>query len=112
VILLNQRRSKPQFVVKELWKTRWFGEQRRTARLTHGRASTEEWDKVINVNLRAAFLSAKYLSAPFKVQRFYYQYSSTRALMSEPDSEAYCRVKRRLLSLTTRCPQPEKRRLR
>ncbi|WP_017731634.1 SDR family NAD(P)-dependent oxidoreductase [Nafulsella turpanensis] len=64
--------------------------------------SVAEWDEVLNTNLRGAFLCAKY-AAPYlkKTQKgSIINIASTRALMSEPDSEAYAASKGGLVSLT------------
>ena len=64
--------------------------------------SVAEWDEVLNTNLRGAFLCAKY-AAPYlkKTQKgSIINIASTRALMSEPDSEAYAASKGGLVALT------------
>lgn len=63
---------------------------------------TEEWDSVLNTNLRGAFLCARYAAPHLKEARkgAIVNIASTRALMSEPDSEAYAASKGGLLSLT------------
>lgn len=64
--------------------------------------SVDEWDRIINTNLRAAFLCSK----QFALQRNKGDFgriiniSSTRSLMSEPHSEAYAASKGGLVSLT------------
>lgn len=62
----------------------------------------EEWDKVLNTNLRGAFLCARYAAPHLKESRtgVIINIASTRALMSEPDSEAYAASKGGLVSLT------------
>lgn len=62
----------------------------------------DEFDRVIDVNLRAAFLFAKF-AAPLLRQSSHaaiVNISSTRALMSEPHNEAYAAAKAGLLGLT------------
>lgn len=64
--------------------------------------SVAEWDEVLNTNLRGAFLCARY-AAPYlkKTQKgAIINIASTRALMSEPGSEAYAASKGGLVSLT------------
>lgn len=62
----------------------------------------EEWDKIINTNLRSVFLCSREAA---KIMRLkgggsIVNISSTRALMSEPDSEAYAATKGGILALT------------
>lgn len=62
----------------------------------------EEWDYVINTNLRGTFLCSREAA---KIMRTHgggaiVNISSTRALMSEPNSEAYAASKGGILSLT------------
>lgn len=64
--------------------------------------TVEEWDEVINTNLRGAFLCAREAA---KVMRQHgggsiINIASTRALMSEPDSEAYAASKGGIVALT------------
>jgi NAD(P)-dependent dehydrogenase (short-subunit alcohol dehydrogenase family) len=65
--------------------------------------SVEEWDDIVNTNLRSAFLCSKEAA---KIMRqnstggSIINISSTRALMSEKHSEAYAASKGGLLSLT------------
>jgi NAD(P)-dependent dehydrogenase (short-subunit alcohol dehydrogenase family) len=63
--------------------------------------SLDEWNRVISVNLTGAFLLAKH-SAPFLRERngSIVNIASTRALMSEPDTEAYSASKGGLIALT------------
>jgi len=64
--------------------------------------STEQFDKVIAVNLKGAFLCAKH-AAPLLRRAgnaAIINIVSTRALMSEPQSEAYAASKGGLLALT------------
>ena len=60
-----------------------------------------EFDRILNVNLRAAFLLSKYV-APYLMDSggAILNIASTRALMSEPDSEAYAASKGGLLAIT------------
>jgi NAD(P)-dependent dehydrogenase (short-subunit alcohol dehydrogenase family) len=64
--------------------------------------SVAEWDEVLNVNLRGAFLCARYAAPHLKEHRKgnIINIASTRALMSEPDSEAYAASKGGLVALT------------
>jgi len=62
----------------------------------------DEWDEVINTNLRGAFLCARDAA---RVMREHgggsiINIASTRAIMSEPDSEAYAASKGGLMALT------------
>jgi hypothetical protein len=60
-----------------------------------------EWQRVIAVNLTAAFLAAKYAAPHLRARRgAILHLGSTRALMSEPNSEAYAATKGGLLALT------------
>lgn len=65
--------------------------------------SVEEWDEVLNTNLRGAFLYAQ-KAAHYMKENLHggsiVNISSTRAFMSEPDSEAYAASKGGLFSLT------------
>jgi NAD(P)-dependent dehydrogenase (short-subunit alcohol dehydrogenase family) len=63
--------------------------------------SLAEWNKVIGVNLTGAFLCAKY-AAPHlaKKKGSIINIASTRALMSEPDTEAYAATKGGIVALT------------
>jgi len=64
--------------------------------------SVSEWEKVINVNLRGAFLCSQSVAAVMKSHDggAIINIASTRALMSEPGSEAYAASKGGLLALT------------
>ncbi|OGJ86465.1 MAG: oxidoreductase [Candidatus Raymondbacteria bacterium RifOxyA12_full_50_37] len=64
----------------------------------------EEWNRVIAVNLTGAFLFIKY-AAPFlkKTKGAIVNIASTRAVMSERDTEAYSASKGGLVSLTHAC---------
>jgi NAD(P)-dependent dehydrogenase (short-subunit alcohol dehydrogenase family) len=61
----------------------------------------EEWQRVLGTNLTAAFLLAKH-AAPHlrRVQGAIVTIASTRALQSEPDTEAYSASKGGLVALT------------
>ncbi len=65
--------------------------------------TTEEWDEVINTNLRGAFLCAREAARVMKEHGggSIINIASTRALMSEPDSEAYAASKGGIS-----CPDP------
>jgi len=64
--------------------------------------SVSAWEKVINVNLRGAFLCSQSAAVVMKshVGGAIINIASTRALMSEPGSEAYAASKGGLLALT------------
>ncbi len=64
--------------------------------------AVDDWDYVLNVNLRAAFLFSRLASAHMKAAGggAIVNIASTRALMSEPDTEAYAASKGGLLALT------------
>jgi NAD(P)-dependent dehydrogenase (short-subunit alcohol dehydrogenase family) len=60
-----------------------------------------EWNRVISVNLTAVFLCSKYARPHIgKYKGSIINISSTRALMSEPDTEAYSASKGGLIALT------------
>ena len=61
----------------------------------------EEWNRVIGVNLTGCFLMAKY-TAPFlrKAKGAIVNIASTRAMMSDADSEAYAASKGGVVALT------------
>ena len=63
--------------------------------------SLTEWNRVLAVNLTGAFLCAKY-AAPHlaKTKGSIINIASTRALMSEPDTEAYSATKGGTVALT------------
>ena len=63
--------------------------------------SLEEWNRVIGVNLTGYFLMAKY-AAPFlcEAKGAIVNIASTRAMMSEPDGEAYAASKGGVVALT------------
>lgn len=62
----------------------------------------EEWDEVINLNLRATFITAQEFVKCFKGKDYgrIVNIASTRYLMSEPNSEAYAASKGGIVSLT------------
>jgi NAD(P)-dependent dehydrogenase (short-subunit alcohol dehydrogenase family) len=64
--------------------------------------TVEAWDEVLNVNLRGAFLCAKFAAPHLKATHkgAIINIASTRAMQSEKDSEAYAASKGGMLSLT------------
>jgi NAD(P)-dependent dehydrogenase (short-subunit alcohol dehydrogenase family) len=61
----------------------------------------EAWNRVISVNLTGAFLCAKYALPYLKEQKgVIINIASTRALMSEPNTEAYSASKGGIVALT------------
>ncbi|WP_419883315.1 SDR family NAD(P)-dependent oxidoreductase [Peribacillus sp. B-H-3] len=65
--------------------------------------SIEEWDDVINTNLRSVFLASREASKYFRENEHggsIVNLASTRAIMSEPDSEAYAATKGGIVALT------------
>jgi NAD(P)-dependent dehydrogenase (short-subunit alcohol dehydrogenase family) len=63
--------------------------------------SLEEWNKTISINLTGAFLCTKYSVIHLrKNQGAIINIASTRALMSEPHTEAYSTAKGGILALT------------
>jgi NAD(P)-dependent dehydrogenase (short-subunit alcohol dehydrogenase family) len=64
--------------------------------------SIDDWDRIININLRGIFLCAREAAKVMrKKQRgSIVNISSTRALMSEPNSEAYAASKGGIVALT------------
>lgn len=65
--------------------------------------SIEEWDDVINTNLRSTFLCAREAAKYMRENEeggAIVNIASTRALMSEPDTEAYAASKGGILALT------------
>lgn len=61
----------------------------------------EEWNRVIGVNLTGAFLTAKHAAAALRrAQGAIVNIASTRASMSEPDTEAYAASKGGIVALT------------
>jgi NAD(P)-dependent dehydrogenase (short-subunit alcohol dehydrogenase family) len=65
------------------------------------RLTLAEWHRVIDTNLTAAFLLARAAETPLRKARgAFVAVSSTRALMSEPNTESYSASKGGLLALT------------
>jgi NAD(P)-dependent dehydrogenase (short-subunit alcohol dehydrogenase family) len=64
--------------------------------------SVEEWDAVINTNLRGTFLMSRVVARVMRREHAgaIVNIASTRALMSEPDSEAYAASKGGIVALT------------
>jgi NAD(P)-dependent dehydrogenase (short-subunit alcohol dehydrogenase family) len=64
--------------------------------------AVEEWDEVINTNLRSAFLCSREAARVMKIHGggSIVNISSTRAIMSEPNSEAYAATKGGIIALT------------
>lgn len=64
--------------------------------------SLEEWDNVINTNLRGTFLCSREAAAIMRKtgEGFIVNIASTRAVMSEPDSESYAASKGGIVALT------------
>jgi NAD(P)-dependent dehydrogenase (short-subunit alcohol dehydrogenase family) len=64
--------------------------------------SVEEWDRVINTSLRSVFLCSREVAASMRILGggSIVNIASTRALMSEPDSEAYAAAKGGVIALT------------
>lgn len=63
--------------------------------------SLDDWNRLISVNLTGAFLCAKHCAPSLKENRgCIINISSTRAVMSEPDTFAYSASKGGILSLT------------
>jgi NAD(P)-dependent dehydrogenase (short-subunit alcohol dehydrogenase family) len=61
----------------------------------------EEWRRVLDVNLTAAFLLAKAAEKPLRQTKgAFISIASTRAAMSEPDTESYSASKGGLVALT------------
>lgn len=66
-----------------------------------GKLSLADWQRVIDVNLTAAFLFARAAEKPLrKAKGAIVTIASTRALMSEPNTEAYSATKGGLVALT------------
>ena len=66
-----------------------------------GKLSLADWQRVIDVNLTAAFLFARAAEKPLrKTKGAIVTVASTRALMSEPNTEAYSATKGGLVALT------------
>lgn len=63
--------------------------------------SLVDWERVIRVNLTGAFLCAKYFSPSLRARHgSIINIASTRALMSEPNTEAYSASKGGIVALT------------
>ena len=64
--------------------------------------TVDEWDQVVNVNLRGSFLTTKYLLPLLKqaTNSSIINIASTRAFMSESNTEAYSASKGGLVALT------------
>lgn len=64
--------------------------------------SMEEWDEIINTNLRSVFLCSREAAKVMKEKGggSIVNIASTRAFMSEPDSEAYAASKGGIVALT------------
>jgi NAD(P)-dependent dehydrogenase (short-subunit alcohol dehydrogenase family) len=63
--------------------------------------SLNEWNRVIAVNLTGTFLCAKYAAPHLKKEHgVILNIASTRAFMSEPDTEAYSASKGGIIALT------------
>lgn len=63
--------------------------------------SLDAWNRVLSVNLTGAFLCAKYAIPHLRARHgCIVNIASTRALMSQPDTEAYSATKGGLLALT------------
>jgi NAD(P)-dependent dehydrogenase (short-subunit alcohol dehydrogenase family) len=63
--------------------------------------SLKEWNRVIGVNLTGAFLCAKHAAPHLKrTEGSIINIASTRALMSEPDTEAYSASKGGIVALS------------
>ncbi len=63
--------------------------------------SLDDWQRVIGTNLTGAFLFAKHAAAPLKAARgAIVNIASTRALMSEADTEAYAASKGGIVALS------------
>ncbi|MCL6518122.1 SDR family oxidoreductase [Alicyclobacillus sp.] len=62
--------------------------------------TVDEWDEVLNTNLRGAFLCAREAARRMRAGGVIVNMASTRALMSEPNSEAYAASKGGLVALT------------
>ncbi len=64
--------------------------------------SMNDWDRVISVNLRGTYMCSKYAAEIMSRQKsgIIINIASTRALMSEPDTEPYSASKGGILALT------------
>lgn len=63
-------------------------------------STIEDWDRVINTNLRGAYAVIKYGLPLLRSKAAIVNIASTRAFMSEPDTHAYSASKGGLLALT------------
>lgn len=65
--------------------------------------ATEEWDDIINTNLRSVFLASREAARFMRNNKeggAIINIASTRAIMSEPNSEAYAATKGGIVALT------------
>lgn len=65
--------------------------------------TVEEWDNVLNSNLRSIFLCSQFIASKWKEEGIHgriVNMASTRALMSESNSEAYAASKGGIVALT------------
>ncbi|PGS50619.1 SDR family NAD(P)-dependent oxidoreductase [Bacillus sp. AFS041924] len=62
--------------------------------------SIDEWERVINTNLRSVFISSREAAKVMKNGGRIINMASTRAIMSEPNSEAYAASKGGIVSIT------------
>ncbi|PLT28937.1 SDR family NAD(P)-dependent oxidoreductase [Peribacillus deserti] len=62
--------------------------------------SVAEWDDILNINLRSMFIASKEAAGLMKEGGRIVNIASTRAFMSEPDSEAYAASKGGIAALT------------
>ncbi|CAM4203589.1 SDR family NAD(P)-dependent oxidoreductase [Paenibacillus tarimensis] len=95
---LFDRLDKHGWLVNTLINNAGFGITKKLTDLT-----VAEWDSVLNVNLRAAFLCAKETAARLRKtgsSGAIVNISSTRAIMSEPNTEAYAASKGGISALT------------
>lgn len=62
--------------------------------------SVDEWDRVLNTNLKGVFLCSREVAKVIEVGGAIINISSTRAFMSEPHSEAYAASKGGIIAFT------------
>jgi NAD(P)-dependent dehydrogenase (short-subunit alcohol dehydrogenase family) len=62
--------------------------------------SLDSWDRIINTNLRSVFLCSREAAARMPEGSAIVNIASTRAMMSEPNSEAYAASKGGIVALT------------
>ncbi|WP_407920404.1 SDR family NAD(P)-dependent oxidoreductase [Gottfriedia luciferensis] len=62
--------------------------------------SVDEWDKILNTNLRSVFIASREAAKVMEHGGRIINIASTRALMSEPNSEAYAASKGGIVSIT------------